>query len=311
MSFDTTSTETTPELSVDTTAIEVTTPQEIEAPLEPEFTPNYKYKAYGKEFEVDEWARPLINKDNQEHMIKLYEKSGGFDHLKTNFKDLETRYGQTEQTNGQFMQIRNAILSNIDKGDLGKAFNIIGLSDDQVMNYVRQKLEYAQLAPDQRAVVDQYRATMEGKAQAESALEQQQRYAEELMMEKHEWEVQKTFADPKYASTINEYNTRLGDENAFRSVVKQIGSNEFFANGRNLPVGEAVDRAIRMLALNPAQAQQISQSSDTTPVSHQTPSKPAPRPIMRVGKGGGSTPVKQRPRSLDDLKNIYQQEYGA
>lgn len=319
-----TSTETTPELSVDTTTTETpvdsSTPQVADAaPSEPEWTPNYKYKAYGKEYEVEEWAKPLLSKETQEHFIKLHERAGGFDHLKTNFKELEQKYGQADQTINQFMQIKHGILSNIERGDLGKAFNIIGLTDDQVMNYVKQKLEYAQLSPEQRAVVDYHRQIAEGKQQAETELERTQRLNEEFMMEKHEFETQKVFADPKFAPLINEYNTRLGDENAFKSVMNQIGANEFYATGRNLPVAEATERAIKMLALNPAQAQQISQQAQVanTPVAPQpnvaqATSTPAPKPIMRVGKGGsGATPVAQQPRSVADLQKIYQQEYGA
>lgn len=316
MSLENTSTETTPETSVDTTTAETSTPSQVvdTQSVEPEWTPNYKYKAYGKENEVDEWARPLINKDNQDHMIKLYERAGGFDHLKSNFKELEQKHSTTEQTLNQFNQIRHTILSSIDKGDLDKAFQVIGLDENKIFNYVKQKLEYQQLPHDQRQIVDQYRATQEARQYAESLADQQRRFAEDIMMQKHELEMSMTFSNPKYSSTINEYNTKLGDENAFKSVIQQIGATEFYQTGRHMPVAEATEKAIRMLALNPAQAVEISQSQGNGMVAapqvaqSQTPN---PKPIMKIGKGGGSTPVAQRPRSIADLNKLYQQEYGA
>lgn len=321
MSLEITSTESTPEITADTTgstSTETSTPQVINESVtsEPEFTPNYKYKAYGKELEVDEWARPLINKDNQEHIIKLHERAGGFDHLKNNFKDLEQKYSSTENNFKQLNNVRHTILNNIEKGDLGKAFGVIGLTDDQVFNYVKKKLEYQNLPADQRQIVDSYRANLERTEETQNLLAQQRAFAEDIMMQKHELEVMTTFSNPKYAPLINEYNTRLGDENAFRSVVQQVGATEFYTSGRHIPVSEATDRALKMLALNPSQAVQISQnaSGDTSNVqtSHvQTQQQPAPKPIMRVGKGGGAAPISQRPRSIADLNKIYQSEYGV
>lgn len=319
MDIDTMSAEVTPETSVDTTTTTELSPQVNDAvPVEMEFTPNYKYKAYGKEYEVDEWARPLINKDNQEHLTKLYEKSGGFDHLKTNFKELEQRYTQTDTTYKQLDNVRQAILTNIDRGDLGKAFNLIGLNDDQIMNYVKQKLEYSQLPADQRAMVDHYRQTVDSKYQMETELGRTRREAEELSVQRHEFELDKTFSNPKYSPLIADYNTRVGDENAFRGVIQQIGASEFYSTGRHMPVEEATERALKMLALNPIQAMQMSQDANmgnppmnANPAGIQTQARPIPKPIMRVGKGSSVAPIAQQPQSISDLKNIYQQEYGA
>lgn len=305
------STDTTPETSTDT-IVETTTPTNVETvATEPEWTPNYKYKAYGKELEVDEWARPLINKDNQEHLIKLYEKSGGFDHLKTNFKELEQKHSHAENNFNQLNQVRNTIMSNIDKGDLGKAFGVIGLTDDQVFNYVKQKLEYSQLPADQRQIVDHYRTNIESRQQAESMLEQQKRMTEDFMMQKHEFELDRTFSNPKFAPIITDYNTRVGDENGFRNVIQQIGATEFYTTGKNLPVAEATERAIKMLALNNSNEtlNQVAQVSNTQTIP--TQSTPAPKPIMRVGKGGGVSPIAQQPRSISDLKKLYNENYGA
>lgn len=322
MSFENTSTDTTPstdDTSGTTVATENVTPQanDIEAASAPEFTPNYKYKAYGKELEVEEWAKPLISKDTQEHFIKLHERAGGFDHLKNNFKELEQKHSVIENNFNQLNQVRHAIVSNISKGNLDQAFQLMDLKDEQIFNYVKQKLEYQQLPPDQKQIVDAYRANLERTEQSQNLALQQKAFAEDIMMQKHELEVMTTFNNPKYASTITDYNTRAGDENAFKNVMTSIGANEFYKTGRHMPVAEATEAAIKMLMLNPVQAQAIQdQANHGSQIPGNAPStsqsvKATPQPIMRVGKSGGQAPIQQRPKSIDDIKKLYQQEYGA
>ena len=303
-SVETESTETT----VDSTpAIETAPVDQVVAPVVEEFTPNYKYKAYGKEFEIDEWARPLLNKDTQPHLVKLFEKAGGFEPLKERYESTTQELGTYKTAYTELDGVRNAILENVNKGDLGNVFKIMGVKDEQVMDYVRSRLEYQNMPPEQRRQIDERNQLTQRESLYQQQLQEQQQYTQNLIMEKHELELQTNFSSPKYAPLISSYNQRAGNENAFRAAVEKVGAYELHVNNKNISVAEAIEGAIQMLGLQHDAGQapvQIPQ--DQAPQVANGNNRPAPKPIV-VANGSSSTPVKKRPMSINDLKKEYSQ----
>src|SRR3990167_6670137 len=62
----------TQEASAEPTENEQIADGETEAAADTKYEPNVKYTAWGEEKEMDEWARPLLNKDNEENFRKLF-----------------------------------------------------------------------------------------------------------------------------------------------------------------------------------------------------------------------------------------------
>jgi hypothetical protein len=295
--------------SISTPAIE-TAPvgnNDVQAVVE-EFTPNYKYKAYGKEYEIDEWARPLLNKDTQPHLTKLFEKAGGFEPLKERYQTLEQEFGTYKNAYTELDQVRNEILANIQKGDLNSVFRAMGINNDQIKNYVRKQLEYEGLPAEQKQAIDRQHQLESQQTLFQRQLQEQQLVAQELMMQKHELEVMHTFSNQKYANLIETYNQRAGNDQAFRSVVDKIGAYEYTVNGRNMPVAEAVEQAIQLLGLNAVEVSNGPQAANVNAPANSLSNKPQPKPIV-VPSGSSSVPVKKAVSTWEDLKRAQKEAF--
>jgi hypothetical protein len=285
---------------------QVNTDQSLAQPVVEEFSPNYKYKAYGKEFEMDEWARPLLNKDTQPHLTKLFEKAGGFEPLKERYSQVEQEVGKYKTAYSALDGARNQIVQDIQKGNLGNVFKTLGLNDQQIREFVKQQLTYESLPDHERRRIDNENHIRQQAELYQQQLQQQQEYSQSLAMQKHELELQTTFANPKFANLISSYNQRMGNEEAFRDAVDKVGNYEWTINGRSITPAEAVEGAIRMLGL---QAESLNPGmGNGAPVGGQglPQSKPQPKPII-VPNGSSGSPVKKRPMSIADLENEYKQ----
>jgi hypothetical protein len=276
--------------------------------VEEVFTPNYKYKAYGKEFEMDEWARPLLSKDTQPHLTKLFEKAGGFEPLKERYQTLEQEFGNYKNAYTELDQVRNHILSSVQKGDLGSVFQSMGINNEQIKNYVRKQLEYEGLPPEQKQAIDRQHQLEHQQHLFQRQLQEQQHVTQELMMQKHEIEIVHTFSSPKYAGLIENYNQRAGNDQAFRSVVDKIGAYEFTVNGRHMPVAEAVDQAIQLLGLNATEVPQGPQAYSQHTNGHTHSNRPQPKPII-VPSGSSAAPVKKAVSTWEDLKRAQKDAF--
>lgn len=299
-----------PDLGVENVTPDIDTNSDIptDAATEPVFTPNYKYKAYGKEFEMDEWARPLVNESNHAELTKLFERAGGFDQLKEHSKKIEQEYNSTRANYQQLASVKNTLLQNLDRGDLDSVFNYLGLKEDAIFDYARTKLEYQALPPEQRQAHDHYHQLNRQVIESQNQVQQNRLALEEITRQKHELETMQVYSNPKYSSVINSFNGSRGNEKAFDEVVRMIGSNEFYATGRNLPVAEVVERAINFLGLsNQEQANYV--NSQQAP-GNNIPNKPAPKPITMIGKGGSQVPVKKNIATMADLLKAQAEAFG-
>jgi hypothetical protein len=301
-------------VNTETPAVETTTEAEVvntqvtpEASAETvveEFTPNYKYKAYGKEYEVEDWAKPLLNKDTQPHLIKLFEKAGGFEPLKSSYESTKQELGTYRTAYSELDAARNQIVTSMERGDLGSVFKILGLDNNQIREFVKQQLIYEGLPPEQKREIDERNQLTQSQHLYQEQLRQQQEYTQSLVMEKHEMEIKFAFENPKYAPLIASYNQKAGDPNAFRAVMDRIGAYEFNINNRNISVVEAIEQAAKMLGLENQPAMPTGQA----PVGNQTQSRtPSPKPIIVPNGASSETPMKKRPMSIADLEKEYQQ----
>lgn len=276
--------------------------------VEEVFSPNYKYKAYGKEYEMDEWARPLLNKDTQPHLTKLFEKAGGFEPLKERFQATEQELGNYRTAYTELDGIRNQMLDLAAKKDVGGLAKILGLNTEDIKQFVRQQLEYEGMSPEQKRAIDEQHQLKHQAAFYQKQVQEQQRMAQELMLQKHEIEIMHTFGSPKYASLISTYNQRAGNDEAFRSVVDKIGAYEFTVNGRHMPVHEAVEQAIQLLGLNAVEVSNGPQAANPHAPAHAAVNKPQPKPIV-VPNGTSAAPVKPAVRTWEDLKRAQAEAF--
>jgi hypothetical protein len=103
---------------------------------EEQFTPDFTYKAYGQIKEMPEWAQSLVNKDNHDEVKSLFEKAGGFEHLKEYSKGIEGEYKNLQQNYTELDQVRNEVVNAIQTKNLDKAFEALNLDENTLFEWV-------------------------------------------------------------------------------------------------------------------------------------------------------------------------------
>jgi len=125
----------------------------VDAPKEvaKAYNPNYKFKAYQKEYEIDEWVRPFIkDEDTEKKFKKLYERAYGYDfkaqkhdELKGQFDEVKKNYDQTEKA--------LSILSGyVNENDFDSFFDGLNIPKNKVLEYALELVKREQMSPDQR-----------------------------------------------------------------------------------------------------------------------------------------------------------------
>lgn len=282
--------------------------------VEDEWKPDFKYKAYGEEKEMDEWVRAHVNKENYEQFTKLFSRAGGFDIAKekleaerSRVQEFEERFGTINEEFGEIQVQRDRLVKSIETGNMREMYNILGVNEDAILSYAEELVAAKMGDQTQQQMFEQ---KYEQKTQQlESEFEKQKFESErqKFMQEQHEWEMQNTFSRPDVSPVIEEYNSRANDPNAFKNVVQQIGLNEYYTSGKNISVMEAVERAKQMLGLT-GQTPQKQQPENPQPEDNVQPiKKEKPKAIPNFGGSGSTTPVKKRPMRISDLENEYKQ----
>lgn len=284
----------------------------------PEYVPNRKYKFSDPEkgdteAEFDEWVNPYLSKDSEDKFRDLFSKAKGVDLLKADREKVRAQRAAVEQEYAGFKQNVQEVLSLKDK-DLGIFCDRIGLSRPQLAKWLLTQLEAEEKLKDlPEPLRNMYTEVQELKKQnleLTKTLSGTQSSGLQAATQALTYEVNTVMAKPEIAALVTEYDTRRGKPGAFYQQVVREGELEHARTGKDIPAGEAVNRALETLAL---QLQAPSQgatpngqgAAPKTVVVQQT--KPAT--IPNVGNGTAAA-TNKRPRSVDDLRKLAK-EFSA
>ena len=275
-----------------------------------EWTPEYKYKVYGEEKEMDEWLKPLVNKDNYEQMTKLLSQAGAFPTLKekveaerSRVQQFETQFSSINDQFGEISQQRDRLVKSIETGNLREMYKILDVDEEKILSYAEELVAAKMGDQTQRQMFEQKYGQMTKELESEFEKQKFESERQNFMQKQHEWEMENTFSRPDVQPLIEEYNQRVNDPNAFKNVVHQIGANEYYSSGKNISVAEAVERAKQMLGLTGT----VSNNQIQPEVQAQPIKKEKPPTIPNFGGSGATTPVKKRPMRIADLEKEYNQ----
>lgn len=276
-----------------------------------EYTPNYKFKAYGREVEIEEWARQYIkDKETEERFRGLYSKSQGFDVLKEKYtsrsqeyKDIKTQFSEVQQT----MQQKEAVLSelrHLRDNDLHGFLKACQVPPEKLIDYVQKHLEYMELPADKRAEVDAAREAREKAYRLEQEVTQLRTSQEQVEIQNHAKEFEGYLEHPEVSAFAEKYDTRAGQEGAFREAVIQYGDMVFHKTGKTLSPLEAIRAVYKQYKPFLTEAQQAAaaqQQAEVAPEGQQERQRPAVIPTIGRGSAAAS-PARKSFKTLDDLK---------
>lgn len=296
-----TSASTTPE-SVSAESSTPTTPEAAPSPYTPDFKFRYTDEADQKvEGEIDEWARSLItNKEMEEQVKKVWAKAHGLDFVKNRFNKTRDEFKSYRTQVDPLLQSWNELTGLYNKGDLDGFFKGLNIPDKVIYQHVLQKLNYAELPPEQRALHENQRAAEQRaemlERQNQALMQQQEAYA----VSQRESALSQTLSKPDVSAVAQAFDARMGREGAFRDEVIKRGILHWQMNQADISPDDAVKEVMSMIGGfqgAPAQSAPMAPS--------QTQSK-SPQVIPNVG-AKNSSPTKRAPKSLAELKQLADQ----
>lgn len=281
----------------------------------PAYTPNYKYKAFQKEMELDPFWHPLIKDQESEKKVKdVFTRADAFDDMKSRFEGTQSEFSQIYNEYQALDQDVRRVTSFLNKGDLDNFFSSIGLDQNKVFQWVSQKLEQESLPPDQKRALE----AQQKERQRLYDLEHQNSTLEEQFQtqasQARGMQLDMTLSRPDVSKAASLWDSRMGRIGAFRDLVITEAQNAWHVQKTDLSAEQAVQavlekygKVIEGLGLAPQNAMA---SQNATSQAQVQPPQAADKPVIPAVQGRGTSPVKKSPKSIEDLKQMAK-EMGA
>jgi len=273
-----------------------------QVPQTPAYTPNYKFKAYEKEYEVDELFRPLIKDADTEAKIKaLHSKAYALDPMKEKLEGTRREFDGFKGTVEPKIRAYDQFNKILENKDWDTFFKKLGVPNEEIFSYVEKQLALMNAAPDQRA---EYERNMQLRQQAYAQEEQIRQYEtayQQQALQARHMQLDSLMSRPEVQKYAGAWDERAGNIGAFRQLVVDEAAAAFLATGQDWSAEQAVQHVVNKygkvvagLGGQPTQAYGGQQ---------QTAPQGAPPVIPHVA-GRGTSPIKKVPKSLDDIKKL-------
>lgn len=265
-----------------------------------EWTPNYKLKAYDKEYEIPENFRSYINKDNEKDFRDVFEKSYAFDTVKQKYKDAHSKY---QEINGKY----ETVSKNLDKlskyvqgGDFDSFFNAIQIPENAIQQWIYNKLQIQSLPQEQQQLYTknseyqkQLLSMQEQYEEMQSKLGEFEQYQAQQAIQQRHNELDSVIGT-EFKSLAESYDARVGQPGAFKNEVILRAAAVANATGKELSVQEAVQDFAKLVAWNQQNGGQAAGVAQ----------KGTGRPTIPSVSGKASSPVAPQVKSIEDLKRL-------
>lgn len=279
---------------------------------EKKWEPNYKFKVLKEEKELDEKYRKWINDADSEKSVKeVVSKSMAFDWMKERHQELREQHQGTQAQLEMWHKDIQELQAANQRGDFETIFNTLGIPQEKVLQWVADKLRYNDMSAEQRAVYD-------ARVRAEREAHQFRTENEHLQAQLHQEAIQArsfmldaTLEQTGVKDFVQQFDSRMGKPGAFREAVVNHGKMAYLTRGEDLSPSQAIQEVMGQYKgfLQPA-APTVMPQPATPPVA--APAQPQNKPpiIPNVQGKSGASPAKQKPKSIQDLKNKYYEMSG-
>ena len=267
----------------------------------PPYQPNFKLKVMDQEKEIPEEFRSLIkDADTEKKVREVFEKAYGLDFAKP-------KHEAVQQTLTQLQAEHNYVLGSVQeakelyqRGDLDGFFEKLAIPPQRILQYAMEKLHYQELPPDQKALIDARRTAERQNLELQKTNATYQRQMQEQVVQARQFALNTELARSDVKSIADTFDQRAGKPGAFMREVINRGQLAWFqSQGKvDLTPGQAIEQVIQLYGLQATQAQPAG-ASVTPPASG---GQQKVTTIPNVGSGKSAAPLKQKFKSIVDLK---------
>ena len=282
--------------------------QEVSAE-QPQYTPNFKFTAANKEYEIDEFIRPLIKDAETEKKIKsLYEKAYGLDLVKSHRDELKQKYQEIKSQYEPLVQDVQRAAQFIKNQDIMGLMDFLGVSKEMLFKAVKDEIDYLQMSPEQRQYIDAQRQAQQRAYELEQGNLTLQQQMEHQQVESLDYQFKLTMGLPDVQQVASYYDSLPGKQQGdFEQAVLKHGSAMYALHGKLLPPLEVVKDFVNYIGYNPQNTNKNVVAEREEPAQPQTVVVKPQKPTITNPKSKPSTPVKSNIRSIEDLKKLQQQ----
>lgn len=276
---------------------------------QPAYQPNFKYKAAGKEYELEEEYRPYVKSADDEKRIKrLMEQAKAFEHVHGERETYKTKATAAEQELGQFQQGLQAINEHRSKKEMYKAMQGLGLSNDEILIAAKQLLDFDALPQEQQ---NMYHQSQEAQRQAQYLSQVNQSYASQMQALQTTVlrnELSQTLARPEIQDIQTKFDAVNG-EGAFQQEVINAGKSHHAMYQQDLSATQAIESVARKFRPFLTQAQaQAAQIPGLQASGYQAPRDV---PVIPSVKGAAQSAAEKGISSIDDMKRARKELFGS
>lgn len=270
-------------------------------PATPVYNPNYKFKVYDKEYEIDPLFRPLIkDADTEEKIRQMHSKAYALETMKEKLEKTREESQQYRQSVSKDLKTYEFFNTLVGNKDWDTFFGRLGVPDEEIFKFVEKKIQMLQATPEQRAEYDrQIELKQQAYYQNQHIQELNQAYQTQAVQTRT-MQLESLLARPdvqKYAAAWDEKSGSIG---AFRQLVVDEAAAAFYTQGRDLSAEEAINLVVQKFGRVITPAQQAAMTQASAPMQ----TTPQGTPIIPNVAGRGTSPVKKAPKSLDDLRKM-------
>ena len=285
-------------------------------PANSPFTPNLKFKVKDKEHEIPAYMKDVIKDAKTEKEVKeLFEKAYGLDGVKEDRATLKKERDTIFQEKTQLETNINTVRKYYQSGDMDSFFAALNIPPEKVLEYALKKAEYYQMPPEQRAQIDNQRNVQLRAEQLESQTQSLTQQLHEKSATQLRDAFEFTMARPEISSVEKSFDAQAGRQGAFRQLVVNHGELAFArSNGKELLTPQqAVDAVMSMYGIKagsvPSGAAVTAAIPASTPAAMPASTQPATTVIPNI-QGKSTSPLKNKPRSIEDLQKIQKEKFG-
>lgn len=284
--------------------VEASSP-EISAEV-PAYSPNYSYTVMDQQLEIPEQFRSIIKDADTEKLVReIFEKAEGLNYVKPKYESIKSEY---ESLKGQFDPIHKDLTllgQLLQNKDLGSFFGAFQLTDEDIIKYAIDRMEYFQLPPEKRQMMDAQRQQGLDYYRLKQENEQYKTQQSQAELSNTYNELKSSLTSPYISPIAESFNARAGQPDAFEKAVISHAQAHFAMYKQDLSVPQAVESFIKTFGL----AGMASQPS-TLNAGAQVGANPAERKATLPKSGSGSmSPVKEKVKSLADLRKLQEKAY--
>ncbi len=279
----------------------------------PEYTPNLKYKVGGIEKDIHPKFKDLIKDKETEDLVRqLSADAAGVGPLNQHLNNMN-KYAKevTDKytTLDKDMRLLGHYLKN---DDFDNFFNEIQIPPEKIMKWVEKKLNQMALPPDQQAELVRVSELKKNAFLLEEKTKGYEETLQQQAVQTRAYELDTELMKPEVSQLAQEFDARMGRVGAFREECIGRGLNVWNMYKKDITPTEAVAQVMSLVGkVVPQGAPIVAPSPNAPQVPFGQAAPKTPPPVIPNITGHSTSPIKQSPKNLDDLRAMAKKFAGG